>query len=88
MAQVAKPTAYNDERFSIILSHARDIKGLARELHDMANHKFDELLGSPPPNPIGDDCKQADPSWVDRVIDEQDMTMGVLRDTLERLSMV
>ena len=84
-----KPTAYNDERFRIIKNNARELKGLLHELNEMANHKFNELLGSPPPSPCETGMKDpVEQSWVDEVIKEQDVSLSILRDTLERVAMV
>lgn len=84
------PTAYNDERFKMIQNKARKLKGLAREINEMANHKFNDLLGAPPPEVnLGsppDQCKPC--SWVDKVLQEQDAATMILEDVIARISMV
>ena len=83
----AATSAYNDSRFFTISDKAREIKGLARELNEMSHHKFGELLGDNRA-PQGD-LKSSEPTcWADRVILEQDLAIDVIRDTLERISII
>lgn len=86
-AKIEKPRAYSDGRFSNILQKSIELKGLARELNEMAHHKFGELLGN---YPCQDSAKTAnEPScWADRVIMEQDTAIETIKDTLERIGSV
>lgn len=82
-----KPRAYSDVRFQVIHDKAREIKGLIREVNEISHHKFGELLGACP----SPDCNKTaveHECWADRVIYEQDITITILRDTLERIHSV
>lgn len=79
---------YNDERFDKIFNQAREIKGLLRELNEMAYCKFDDLLGACPSNMDKKSMKASEMCWAERVLNEQRIAMEVCRDTLERLSAV
>ena len=88
IGKLEKPTAYNDDRFRAIHDNARELKGLLQELRDMSSLKFNELLGIPPADPC-DMVKETQPeSWADQVIYEQDASLRVVRETLERLTIV
>lgn len=86
--ETPKPKACNDERFDKILNQAREIKGLLRELNEMAYYKLDDLLGACPVGADNSEVKAPEICWAERVLHEQRIAMEVCRDTLERLSAV
>lgn len=82
-------SAYNDGRFHTIDEKSREIRGLARELNEMSHHKFGELLGD---NRLKDDTQEVPLTdgtcWADVVIHQQNIAIGIIKDTIERISIV
>ena len=87
VCELSSPQVYNDSRFNIILNNSREIKNLINELNEMANNKFGNMLGhTPQPR---DNEKVDNPScWVDEVITVQNLSLTIVRETLEKINSI
>lgn len=85
---VKEARACGDDRFEQIQNQVRDLKGMLRELNDMSSHKLDELLGTIPCNTTEAGLKEHSEGWLDKIIAEQNVSMSICREIIEKISRI
>lgn len=71
-------TNLNDVRFLRILENAQNLTNALRNFNDIGRNKFGELVGANPLDECGGTKEDQDPSWVAKVLHQQNLAYDEL----------